>query len=121
MDKSHPEYNQLNKRISKETRKDYHTYNSKMIKEVIEDNLNIRVLKVKTAIGKSKFFKIKNEEGLIMSDRNDIATIVENFYRKLCSITVSAPNSSTKTIINVGSEELPEITTFKISAETNEK
>lgn len=64
---------------------------------------------------------MKNEEGLIMSDRNDIATIIENFYRKLCSITVSAPNSSTRTIINVGSEELPEITTFKISAETNEK
>lgn len=56
MDKSHPEYNQLNKRISKETRKDYHTYNSKMIKEIIEDNLNMRVLKVKTVIGKSKIF-----------------------------------------------------------------
>lgn len=56
MDKSHPEYHQLNKRISKEAKKDYHTYNSKMIKEVIEDNLNMRVLKVKTAIGKPKIF-----------------------------------------------------------------
>jgi len=60
-----------------------------MIKRIIDDNINMKILKAIKAIEKPKIFKIKNEQGMTTSNRNDITTMLENFYRKLYLITES--------------------------------
>lgn len=75
----------------------------------------MRVLKIRTAIGKPKIFKMKNEEGIITSDRDNIAKIIENFYRKLYTTAILAPNIPKRTLMNASSEEISDITTSEIS------
>lgn len=44
-DQYSPVYKELNKRVQKVIQKDLRTYNMKFIEEIIEDNMNMRVLR----------------------------------------------------------------------------
>ena len=63
------QYKALNKTIKKEIQKDTRTSKTNLIKECIEDNANMRVLKSKLAVGRAKLVKMKNNQGIVVSDK----------------------------------------------------
>ena len=117
LDKTTQQYKALNKTIKKEIRKDTRAFKTNLIKECIEDNANMRVLKSKLAVGRAKLVKMKNNQGIVVSDKKDVVEIIENFYRTLYTASpVYKEHSPTKNILNVGSEDIPEITIAEIRA-----
>lgn len=114
-------YRDLNKNIKKEIRKDMRAYNTKMIQDTIEDNCNMKVLRSKLATGKTQIIKMKNQQGTIVSDKGEILKIIEDFYTNLYTSTAPEPEAESKisknghiNILNVGSEDIPEITIEEI-------
>lgn len=112
MSKETEKYKDFNKAIRKEIRKDLRSYNTQLVRKAIYENTNMRVLQSKMTWGKTQIAKMKNGQKEITTKKTDIA-IIENFYRKLYSTSVSKldhmANRSRKNILNVGSEEIPEI------------
>lgn len=80
LDKSTQEYKILNKTIKKEIRKDIRIHNTNVIEKCIEDNANMNILKSKLTAGRTKIVKLKNAQGIIISDKNDVIKVIENFY-----------------------------------------
>lgn len=113
MSKETEKYKDLNRVIRKEIRKDLRSYNTQLVRKAIYENANMRVLRSKMTWGKTQIAKMKNGQEEITTKETDIIAIIENFYRKLYSTSVSKPdhmaNRSRKNILNVGSEEIPEI------------
>lgn len=113
MSKETEKYKDLNRVIRKEIRKDLRSYNTQLVCKAIYENANMRVLRSKMTWGKTQIAKMKNGQEEITTKKTDIIAIIENFYRKLYSTSVSKPdhmaNRSRKNILNVGSEEIPEI------------
>ena len=64
LDKTTQQYKALNKTIKKEIRKDTRAFKTNLIKECIEDNANMRVLKSKLAVRRAKLVKMKKIKGL---------------------------------------------------------
>ncbi|XP_044760870.1 craniofacial development protein 2-like [Coccinella septempunctata] len=114
--RSTPDYNELNKRIHKEVRKDIRVYNTKIIEATIENNANMRVLRSKLSPGSRKITKMNDQHGNVVSDNRSIADHIQKFYTTL--YTSIRPASATKsvTVCNVGSEDIPEITRQEIKA-----
>lgn len=56
------EYEQICKRVKKAIRKDVRSYNTKLIEVIIEDNLNMKVLKSKLSRGKGRI-SMRNKNG----------------------------------------------------------
>lgn len=118
------EIRRLNKTISKEIRKDLRKYNTEMTQQTIEENRSMKVMRRKLAEGKVEIFKLKDGTGEETTDRKRLLTIVENFYKELYkSPTTNTNNSTTQArqtggknprIINVGSEDMPHITTEEV-------
>ena len=73
----------------------------------------MRVLKSRLSKGKTTLNRLKNKEGVTVSTPEQIAQIIEDFYTDLYNSTTSKTNKDqidNRTILNVGSEDLPEIT-----------
>lgn len=109
-----PDYQELNKRIHKEIRKDIRTYNTRMIENAIEDNANMRVLRSKLSSGKHKITKMKNPQGNMVSDNRSIAEHIKEFYSCLYTSIRPDPRATNTIICNVGSENVPEISRQEI-------
>ncbi|XP_044767130.1 uncharacterized protein LOC123323016 [Coccinella septempunctata] len=109
-------YQELNKKIHKEVRKNIRSYNTKMIENAIEDNSNMRVLRAKLSTGKHEITKMKDQQGTIISDRTGIAEHIKRFYTHLYTSTRPDPRATNKVICNVGSEDIPEISKQEIKA-----
>lgn len=109
-------YRELNKRIHREVRKDIRVYNTKTIKNVIEDNVNMEVLRSKLSSGKHIITKMKNQQGNIISDSKKIAEHIKEFYTRLYTSTTPDPRITSTVICNVGSEDIPEISKQEIQA-----
>ena len=68
-------------------------------------------------MGRAKLVKMKNNQGIVVSDKKDVVEIIENFYRTLYTASpVYKEHLPTKNILNVGSEDISEITITKIGA-----
>lgn len=109
-------YQELNKKIHKEVRKNIRSYNTKMIENAIEDNSNMRVLRAKLSTGKHEITKMKDQQGTIISDKTGIAEHIKRFYTHLYTSTRPDPRATNKVICNVGSEDIPEISKQEIKA-----
>ena len=58
---------------------------------------------------------MKNNQGIVVSDKKDVVEIIENYYRTLYMASPDyKEHSPTKNILNVGSEHIPEITIAEI-------
>lgn len=109
MNRESDEYNQLNKVISKEIRKDLRAHNTRLIQNTIEDNKNMRVLRSKLSKGKVKICKMRNKHGIIVNSRSEIKSVVQSFYQDLYSSITAGPGNQPQVIANVGSEDMPDI------------
>ncbi|KAJ8935782.1 hypothetical protein NQ318_018409 [Aromia moschata] len=78
--------------VKRAIRRDLRAYNKRMIQEAIEDNMNMRVIRSKTTRGKLLIYKMRNEQGVVVSEKGEIVTIIENFYRRLYSQSVPEPD-----------------------------
>lgn len=112
-DRDSPTYEELNKRVKKEIRKDLRRYNTRQIEKLIGNNMNMKVLKSKGNRGKLLITKLRNGQGNLIYGRNEIAKVIQEFYLDLYKQTVQPPTADTRRhthpVINVGSEEMPEI------------
>lgn len=110
MSKESPEYVEINKEIKKKIRKDIRKYNTEQAKTVIENNKNMKVLRTAKTTGRARIHQLRNTEGEIKQDKNQITSIVENFYKNLYSSTNPEPYYiENRRIMNIGSEEIPNI------------
>lgn len=58
-------------------------YQSSLIQQTIEDNPNMKKLRSNMTRGKQIIRKMRNEEGTVVNAKQEIVTIIQNFYRKL--------------------------------------
>jgi len=109
---------ELNKRISKEIRKDIRRFNTESIRQTIEENKSMKVLRRKLSNGKREIFKLKDDQGVATTNREKLLRITENFYTELYTSNHQQTNNSKqhlcKELINQGSEDIPEITLEEI-------
>ncbi|KAF2904164.1 hypothetical protein ILUMI_02011, partial [Ignelater luminosus] len=73
----------MNKKTAKSIRKDIRQYNRKHIQQTIEQNKSLKVLRRKLDNGRKESIKLKNKKDETTSDRKEILTTAEEFYRKL--------------------------------------
>lgn len=104
-------YREQNKIIHKAIRKDIRDHNTKQIMELIEDNMQMKVLRRKRKNGHDQIHRIKNNQGNVVTNKGEIIKSIEEFYSKLYASNQAEPiNISTRpTILNVNSEEIPQI------------
>lgn len=107
------EYTALCKLIRRRIKENKTKTQEEKINKVIEQNKSMKALKPK--LGKKQIYALKNKDGEIIEDREEILKTVENFYRDLYNTKIPEPNNAeefqrnAQRIINVGSEELPDI------------
>lgn len=112
-DRTTDSFKSLNREVKREIRKDSRNYTNKLIKDVIRENCRMKVLKAKNSRGRTKITKMKNEKNVIVQDRKEISKAIEEFYTKLYSPSIQQQRTE-RTILNIGSEEIPEITNSEI-------
>lgn len=113
------ELRDINKQISKAIRRDLRTFNQNEIRRTIENNKSMKVLRKSLQSGTAGITKIRDHQGYITTNREEILKIVEDFYRLLYRSRGKGTQDSevepeiltwTKGIVNQGSETLPDIT-----------
>lgn len=120
LDKTKPEYKELNNIIKKEIRRDIRKYNTRIIEEVIENNKNMKIVKNLNTTGRPRINQLKNAEGEVKTEKEEIIKIIENFYGELYESKTSRPQEEySRVITNVGSETIPEITISEIEDALN--
>lgn len=63
------EYRDITKTINKKMKKDLRDYNAQLAQNIIEANCNMKVLRSKLTNAKKQIFKLRDENGMIQSDR----------------------------------------------------
>ncbi|XP_044759008.1 craniofacial development protein 2-like [Coccinella septempunctata] len=111
----------MNKQISKAIIKDIRRYKKEKIEETIENNKSMKVLRRKLRNGKGEMNKLRNKQGNITTNRNEILKTVEEFYQILYESRQEVDEeyeadflTSKKGVVNQGSEEIPDITMGEI-------
>ncbi|XP_050306277.1 craniofacial development protein 2-like [Anthonomus grandis grandis] len=115
LEKGNHKYNEINRLIKKKTREDLRQYNTEMITTTIENNKNMKALKTRNNDGRFQIHQLRDANGNIKEDSKDLMDIVKNFYSTL--YTGDNPEQAIgvdETILNVGSEDLPDITREKV-------
>lgn len=74
----------------------------------------MKVLRLNQTRGKQKIIKIKNKHGIIVTDKQEIKREIQKFYEQLYQTTIPNQVRPLKHIINVGSEDIPEISPSEI-------
>uniref|UniRef100_A0A6P7H9U3 Uncharacterized protein LOC114349274 n=1 Tax=Diabrotica virgifera virgifera TaxID=50390 RepID=A0A6P7H9U3_DIAVI len=74
---------EINREVKKAIRKDLRKYNTLKIEQAIENNKDLKCLRRKLNNGKSHIIKLKNKKGEITTNRDELLTIVEDFYGEL--------------------------------------
>jgi endonuclease/exonuclease/phosphatase family metal-dependent hydrolase len=120
-----PEHRNITKSINKSMRADLRNYNVRLATSAIETNGNMKVLRSKITNTKKQIFKLRDKTGTIQTDRGKILNIAKEFYEDLYTSVRPKPpteetNSSRPVIMNVGSEEIPDITLEETMAAMNE-
>lgn len=109
-----PEYNTINTTVKRKIRTDMRAYKTKQILETIENNKNMRVLRSNRTRGKQKIMKIKDKQGNLVTNKKEIVKEIQKFYEKLYTTVIPNPIGPSKNILNVGSEDMLEITPSEI-------
>jgi hypothetical protein len=104
------EYKKVCKKVRRMIREDLKCKFDQMIHTVIEENKNMKCLK--PSLGKSEIYALQDKEGNIVSDRDELLRITEDFYSHLYSSKSVDENDerlNSVRIQNVNSEEIPDI------------
>ncbi|XP_030747118.1 uncharacterized protein LOC115875746 [Sitophilus oryzae] len=107
-DKSTQEYRTLNREISKEIRKHRRQQDTEKIRNVIEKNQSLKVMRNST-MGRKEIQKIKDMHGNIVTHKQEILHSTKLFYQELYTSKQQGIKTDIRKVINQGSEEIPEI------------
>lgn len=120
-DENYAQLRELNRRVSKAVRKDVRRFNSANINRIIQENKGLKVLKKKLSQGKKNICKLKDKQGNVKTNREEILKIVETFYAELYKKqTEGTPDDKIIKVLNQGSEDIPEITISEINGALSE-
>lgn len=109
------EYAELNKTIRKRIRVDVMKYYENLEKTIIEENKNMRILKTNLSLGKKEIIKLKKQDGTYATEQTETVKVAREFYAALYTSQLPERNRQIrKKIMNVGSEEVPDITITEI-------
>src|ERR1700744_719356 len=105
-------------------RTDLRNCNVRLAENTIEHNGNMKVLRAKLKNSKKLIFKLKDTTDAVQTDRNKILDIAREFYEDLFRSKRPKPpverSEPRPVIMNVGSEELPDVTEEEVKAALNE-
>lgn len=111
------ELSQLHKEIRNKIRKDLQEHNEKIIQDALERNKSRRSLKLQLSTGRKAIFKLQREDGTVTSNRDELLNIAHRYYENLYKSKVTNPaiaveqhSSRRPPVLNVGSEDLPDVT-----------
>lgn len=114
------EYRESSKAISKRIRKDIRTYNTNKIRELIENNKNMKVLRKELSKGRNRISKIKNSNGTLLTNKEDIKKTIQLFYENLYKSRNTNRDEfnivQRHRVLNANSEDIPKISTEEIKA-----
>lgn len=113
-------YRDLNRLINRKCRADRRRYNVEQTAKIIEENRSMKVLRSKLAESKNIIFKLRDKRGVVKSNRAELLTIAEEFYKDLFTSIKSQPADEVvqprPQIMNVGSEDMPDVTPDEVRA-----
>ncbi|XP_072397915.1 uncharacterized protein [Diabrotica undecimpunctata] len=89
-------------------------------KTVVEENKSLKVLKRGQALGKKNIVKLADRNGKVVTDKDQIIKIVEEFYTELYRERGKKDGTKLRKVQNVGSEDIPEITIEEVSKSLNQ-
>jgi len=97
-------------------------YNTRLIEQEIENNLNVRVLRSKQCRSRSRIGCMIDTQRNIQYEKAEIVKIIKKFYEDLYVEGVPAPITAhnRQEIRNVGSEEIPDVTRDEVRAALKE-
>lgn len=96
---------------------DIEVYREKVVKNIIEKHRGPKVFKKALKPGTQQITKLCDTEGNIVTEQKRLLELVEEYYQLLYSSKNPEPfGLSDRKITNVGSEDVPEITTTEIRA-----
>jgi len=118
------EFRQVTKTINKNMKVDLRNYNVKLATEAIAANGNMKVLRAKLSTFHKKIFRLKDKDGVLQTDQNKLLEITREFYKDLYASIRSKPSTggtaTRPVIMNVGSEEMPDITMDEVQTALDE-
>lgn len=115
-EENYAQLRELNKQISKAVRRDVRRFNSDNINKTIQENKGLKVLKKKLSQGKKDIYKLRDKQGIVRTNREEILKIVESFYAELYKKQAEGTSGDKITrVLNQGSEDIPEITVSEIT------
>ncbi|KAL3268503.1 hypothetical protein HHI36_007615, partial [Cryptolaemus montrouzieri] len=91
---------------------------TQMVEQAIEDNLNLITLRKNLSKGKVRIHKLNDANNNSKHEKTERINIIQDFYKDL----YSAPSRGALRIeknLNVGSEDLPEVTRCEVKAAIN--
>lgn len=77
------ELTELQKLVKKEIKKDCREYETKIVKEIIEESSSTRRMKRELAKGTKLMTEIKNKEGKVITGREQMIKVITEFFREL--------------------------------------
>lgn len=112
------EYTETNRNIRRNIREQRIKAHEKQVNEVIQNNKCMKGLQRNT--GKKEIYSLRNKDGKIIHDRDEILHIVEDFYTDLYESKTPPEKEDAETlkrkIQNIGSEDIPEINIEEVKA-----
>ena len=109
--------NEMSKKIKREIRKDIRTYNTNCINDTIERNKGPKVFQKQISWRKEEIHKLKNPNGKILTNKDDIINAIKDFYQELYNSQVREieliDDKRAKLSRHI-TEDLPEITVLEI-------
>lgn len=109
------EYREKNRQVKREIRRDLRTHKTETILNTIERNENMKVLRSKLSKGKQRLTKLKNSHNIEVASSEEITKVIED-SELYTSNEPKLASRTRATLINAGSEEIPEISTEEIRA-----
>lgn len=112
-------YRQLNRQISKSLKCDVRQYNTKRVKEAIEQNRGSKVFARDLSIGQSQLARLKTEDGRIVTSKPELLREVEKFYGQLYTSTQkpvsNVANDPRAKLTRHYTEDIPDVSLYEIS------
>ncbi|KOB69629.1 Endonuclease-reverse transcriptase [Operophtera brumata] len=119
VDRSTLEYKKVAKTTRNSLRHDIYEHNQRVVQKIIEQNRGMAISRKATSMGKSEIHQLDDEDGTIVTGREEIHKVVENFYGDLYSSKAPKsvlPNDKRARLEQHYTEDLPEISSYEIKA-----
>lgn len=104
------EFKKLCKITREHVEKDIEAWREKIVQSIIEKHRGPKVFCKALQPGNQQITKIKDTSGILVTNRAEVLKVIESYYQILYNSMAEKPsNLSRSKIVNMGSEEIPDI------------